>query len=253
MTISTFETANPPDNDLSSSNSLLIRSNSERQNRSKSAAYALTEIPSKHAAKPNSVNEPEGVSSNLHVICWEDPLLAKVGFDPRSKYVELFWLPVLGPSSTWLLRRIANQLDLQPQGFDLNLEEMAHSIGLGGATGRHSPLIRSIKRCVRYGAARRMRSGSVAVRKMLSQIPQRYLERLPQDLQSQHQVWALSNRDLTTPSTRCRRTRLEAIELLMSGTDPSNLESILHERNIHPALAFDAARWARTKLLPLEG
>ena len=31
---------------------------------------------------------------------WVDPVLEQVGYDPRSPYVERFWLGTLGPSST---------------------------------------------------------------------------------------------------------------------------------------------------------
>ena len=38
---------------------------------------------------------------------WPDDVIDALGFDPRSPYVERFWLGVIGPSTTWLLRRIA--------------------------------------------------------------------------------------------------------------------------------------------------
>ena len=37
---------------------------------------------------------------------WIDPVVDDDGFDPRSRYVEVFWLGVLGPTATWLLRRL---------------------------------------------------------------------------------------------------------------------------------------------------
>ena len=30
---------------------------------------------------------------------WHDPVIDEVGHDPRSTYVETFWLPVLGPTT----------------------------------------------------------------------------------------------------------------------------------------------------------
>lgn len=35
----------------------------------------------------------------LRIQPWPDPLLDDQGHDPRSAYVERFWLPVLGPST----------------------------------------------------------------------------------------------------------------------------------------------------------
>src|SRR6187399_2652384 len=55
--------------------------------------------------------------THLTVVAWFDPFLAQQGYDPRSAYVERFWLGVLGPSATWLLRRLARGLDSHPDGF----------------------------------------------------------------------------------------------------------------------------------------
>ena len=44
------------------------------------------------------VTEP----SSLWVVPLPDPLVEAFGFDPRSWYVERFWLPVIGPPSTEL-------------------------------------------------------------------------------------------------------------------------------------------------------
>ena len=35
----------------------------------------------------------------LHIVRWHDPLIDQLGHDPRSRYAELFWLGVLGPST----------------------------------------------------------------------------------------------------------------------------------------------------------
>jgi hypothetical protein len=65
------------------------------------AMTALT-MPTTAIAPPVTGAAPpveEGVPTVLQVIAWEDPLLDSAGFDPRSRYVETFWLPILGPSA----------------------------------------------------------------------------------------------------------------------------------------------------------
>ncbi|MEC8019029.1 MAG: hypothetical protein VYC04_05555 [Actinomycetota bacterium] len=42
---------------------------------------------------------------------WTMPLGRDVGNDPRRAYVERFWLSTLGPSATWIIRRITDHLD----------------------------------------------------------------------------------------------------------------------------------------------
>ena len=37
--------------------------------------------------------------STVTITPWPDPVIDTLGFDPRSSYVETFWLPTLGPTS----------------------------------------------------------------------------------------------------------------------------------------------------------
>lgn len=64
----------------------------------------------------------------LPVRPWPDSVIDALGHDPRSAYVERFWLGVLGPSTTWLLRYVANRLDVTPEGFDLDLAATAQAL-----------------------------------------------------------------------------------------------------------------------------
>src|SRR6478672_2190445 len=85
---------------------------------------------------------------SLIVFPWPDPVVEAVGHDPRSPYVEHFWLGILGPSTTWLLRRMAAAFDVNPDGFELDLPETAGALGLSATSGRHSPFARTLQRCV---------------------------------------------------------------------------------------------------------
>ena len=95
------------------------------------------------------------------------------GFDALGPYVELFWLPVLGPSATLLLRRLASELRASPDGYDLELDVAARALGLGGVGGRRSPLRRAILRCTRYSVARHLGDDRLAVRRWLTALPER--------------------------------------------------------------------------------
>src|ERR1700691_3898339 len=79
-----------------------------------------------------------GRSPVLRVVALSDPATESIGFHPRSLYVETFWLPVLGPSATWLLRQLVDELEASQRGVDLQLDDVARSLGLGGAGCRHS-------------------------------------------------------------------------------------------------------------------
>ena len=41
----------------------------------------------------------------IRVTPWHDPVVEAVGYDPRSPYVERFWLALLGPSTMRLFTR----------------------------------------------------------------------------------------------------------------------------------------------------
>ena len=87
----------------------------------------------------------------LHVLRWHDPLIDRLGHDPRSRYVERFWLGILGPSTTLVLRVLADALDEHGGVAHLDLPDIAAQIGVGHRGGRNSPLSRSIQRAIRLG------------------------------------------------------------------------------------------------------
>lgn len=129
------------------------------------------------------------MASLLRLVAWEDPVLERIGLAARSRYVEEFWLPVLGPSACLLLRRAADLLAAAPGGVTVPAEELARALGLGGVAGRHAPFPRAIARCVRFGMARRPDPDTVAFRRVVGPLPLRLVARLPPTLQTRHEQW----------------------------------------------------------------
>ena len=75
---------------------------------------------------------------------------ATSGHDPQSAYVERFWLPVLGPSTTWLIRLLNMHLERDGEGIEIALAEIGRALGLGDRPGRHAPLLRALRRAADY-------------------------------------------------------------------------------------------------------
>lgn len=190
---------------------------------------------------PPAEAEPRGT---LQIAAWPDPLVDKLGHDPRSQYVERFWLPILGPSTCWLLRRLADGLDARPDGYELDLGDTARALGLGKGRGRNAPFARAIRRTTDFGLARHDGKAALGVRRHVPPLTAGQIRRLPAGLQAEHTAWI--SRPPSPPSvdelrTRARRLALSLVEL---GEDREGVERQLHRWRFHPAMTFDAAKWA---------
>ncbi|MGQ0519812.1 MAG: hypothetical protein ACT4PX_01515 [Actinomycetota bacterium] len=175
---------------------------------------------------------------------WPDPVIDSLGHDPRSQYVETYWLGILGPSTTWLLRRLVSGLEASPAGFDLPLADTARCLGLGDRGGRNSPFTRALTRLVQFDLAQPHGHAGLAVRRKVPPLNRRQVQRLPAVLQAQHR--ALQETDLRTPAAEGlrRRGRQLALSLLELGEDLEAAERQLLRWRYHPALARESAAWA---------
>jgi hypothetical protein len=173
-----------------------------------------------------------------------DAVIDQIGHDARSAYVERFWLGILGPSATWLLRRLVDGLDASPEGYDLDLPRTAAELGLGAKSGQHSPFVRTIDRCARFGVIEVVGTTELRVRRKLPPLTRFQLERLPSHLQAEHERWIDGERPHPTVDDQREHARGLALSLLELGEDESATEGLLHRREVHPAMAHDAVAWA---------
>ena len=135
---------------------------------------------------------PKPAPTRLEVLAWPDPLIDQLGFDPRSVYVEQFWLGIVGPSAVWLHRLLVRELESQPDGFTLDLNMVAQQLGVGLRGGRNAPVHRTIDRLCRFGLARRGGS-SIAVRRMVPPLTAVQVSRLPETLRAAHEHFTPSH------------------------------------------------------------
>ncbi len=177
----------------------------------------------------------------LHVLRWHDPLIDRLGHDPRSRYIERFWLGVLGPSTTLLLRVFADAHDEHRGVAHLDLGDVAVQIGVGNHGGRNSPLSRSIQRAIRLGAARPAGADSIEVRHRLAPLSRSQIERLPFALQAEHQ--RRHEQPVTTGTARSRARRL-ALSLIECGDSFAKTERQLDQWRVTGPIAAEAVNWA---------
>jgi hypothetical protein len=81
---------------------------------------------------------PTDLPSTITLVAWDDPVVEAHGFRTRSAYTETVWLSILGPSRTRLYRKVGVLVDLGLEGIEIDLADLAASLGLGEGTGRNS-------------------------------------------------------------------------------------------------------------------
>ena len=183
--------------------------------------------------------------STLTIQPWPDPVIDTVGFDPRSLYVETFWLPTLGPTALLLLRHLATKFEERTGALELPVAEASVALGVGERDGNSSPIVRSLNRLETFDLACSDGRGTVAVRRNLPPVQRRHLRRLPSDLQSAHAQWA---------ETRPRRGAARGApgagragsrsRCSRRATTPTTSSACSRRTGFHPAICGDAARWA---------
>ena len=135
-------------------------------------------------------------------------------------------------------------LDDSPEGYELDLALTATELGLGVRSGRHSPFLRSIDRCCRFGAAHQIDDTTLRVRRKLPPLTRIQVARLPTALQEAHGAWTDPPAPGLSVHELRERARGLALSLLELGEDTEATERQLHTWRLHPAIAHDAVAWA---------
>lgn len=162
------------------------------------------------------------LTNDLIVLPWHDEVTDRVGFDPRSAYVEQFWLGILGPSTVWLLRRVAQGFDNFPNGFEMPIRETAGALGLASG-GKHSPFARTVIRCMQFNMAREEPFG-IGVRRRLPPLTERQIGRMPASLREAHRSWLCAEDGESRRAQQVYRARLVAASLHQAGDDMGDIE-----------------------------
>lgn len=200
-------------------------------------------------APPPTAIHPAGPSpailDRLGVLPWDDETGSQ-GHDPRSAYVETFWLPLLGPSTTLLMRRFADEFELSERGFEIDCLALSQEIGLGTKLTRRAPFVRTIERCVKFNLAE-LTGDVLHVRRRIPSVSRRQVAKLSARLGVLHEQW-----DLDTPGDGAeRRTQMVrathlARTLLALDEEPHDVEQQLHRWQFHPSIVWHAVQWAQS-------
>ena len=163
------------------------------------------------------------IEKTLVVVPWLDPIVDEVGFDVFSRYAEMFWLPVMGPSAMWIMRRIVMGFAEFPGGYEMDTQEIALAVGLSFTQGANCPFSRALRRCQWFGAAQSVQGG-LAVRIKLPPVSRRQIQRFPVSLKQSLVAWPVESTD---HQQLVERAKLIANALITTGDDSDLLESRL--------------------------
>ena len=193
----------------------------------------------RHAPTPPALDPTAGVEAapaSITIVPWVDPVVDDTGVDPRSRYVEMFWLGVLGPTATWLIRRLVAGLERHPDGYHLDLTATARAMGLSYSPRRSTPFSKALQRCVMFGLAHATTDG-FAVRRRLPPVSMRHLQRMPDDLRDAHDGWLHAR---VAPDHFARAHRL-ATTMLDLGDDAQLIEHRLIALGVDDVTASQVA------------
>lgn len=153
-------------------------------------------------------------------------------------------------TTVFLLRRLADGLEAEPEGYLLDLRDIGRELGLVSRLQRN-PLLRAVDRACVFGAARLLGQDTLLVRRRLGPITRRQAQRLPPHLREELDRWDASpeapsgtGAEPMPADHQRRRARSLALSLLQLGESYEETERQLHRWRFHPALAHDAMRWA---------
>lgn len=150
---------------------------------------------------------PKTVDNLVRIRPWWDPELAISGFSARSAYCERYWLPVMGPSATLLIRLAADMCAAHPSGVTMQRAELARSLGLGKSIGPNGPLARAMLRLEYFGMAREV-AGAFETRTHLPPVNAALLRRVPKQLRDNHSNWLLRH-SADSPTVNAGRSQIQ--------------------------------------------
>ena len=114
------------------------------------------------------------------------PAESSVRFPVAHPYVERCWLPLIGPSATWCLRRLDSELGAIRDGVVIDVATLAGDLGLASARGGSARLARTIERLCDFGLARFSVDQALEIRRSVPPLSPRAITRLSPEAQLAH-------------------------------------------------------------------
>ena len=121
----------------------------------------------------------------LHGVPHPAAPVRQAGFPLDHPYLEQCWAPIIGPTSVLLLRRLPT-LWRQDLSIEVDVADLAHSLGLGRSTGSSGPMRRTLSRIATFGFAAASGDVDLDVYTEAPPLNQRQLDRVPAWTRDRH-------------------------------------------------------------------
>ena len=114
------------------------------------------------------------------------PEVRRAGFPLDHPYLEHCWTPLLGPSSTLLIRRAA-LLWRDAMPATVTVDDLSQQLGLGSGQSRRSPIWHTLDRVTRFGFGTFGPGGELHVYTEVAPVSAHVLGRLPSWSRAEHE------------------------------------------------------------------
>lgn len=125
---------------------------------------------------------------HLRAVPFDDTLVEARGHHPCGVYAERFWLPVIGPTSLVVLRRLSSYLTASPDGYPLAVVPFSRELGLGKGVGIGAPVVRTFARLVFFRHVVIV-GEALGVRRKIAPLNRMQASRLPPHIRAELEAW----------------------------------------------------------------
>ncbi len=167
-------------------------------------------------------------------------------FFAHDPYIETFWLPLLGPTATWLMNDLCLRALIQQDSFSLQLNEISLRIGIGSREGSSSPVMKQLSRLCQAHVLYRHGENEYLVPRTIEPPRTEMFYKLKEHKRLHHKLWM--TRLLDSPAeTQRRRIRALVTRLEMMGFNAPIISTTLLATGLHPSIIGEAiAQFALT-------
>lgn len=155
-------------------------------------------------------------------------------FLANDPYIDTFWLPLLGPTATLLLNSLMSRALYEHDQFDIELNKLSMSIGVGNREGSASPIAKNLKRLSDFGLLSK-HNEKYYVPTSIDTIEENHLRKLNSALQLEHKKW-LVHLNADPVSTQRQKARFVYSSLMLKSASTIKIRTALSRSGLHPSI-----------------